>query len=106
MKAWSVLGSVLLISTVVTARQSGLTSAQIEKPAATSWPTFNGDYSGRRHSALAKINASNVKHLSVAWIYDLPTERREREGDAASGGWRALLLDAGPRLRGGSADRA
>ena len=72
MKAWSVLGSVLLISTVVTARQSGLTSAQIENPAATSWPTYNGDYSGRRHSALAKINVSNVKHLSVAWIYDLP----------------------------------
>ena len=38
----------------------------------TSWPTYNGDYSGRRFSPLTKINASNVKHLSVAWIYDLP----------------------------------
>jgi alcohol dehydrogenase (cytochrome c) len=67
-----VVGSVLLLSTVLSAQQSGLTSAQIEKPATTSWPTFNGDYSGRRYSTLTKINASNVKHLSVAWIYDLP----------------------------------
>src|SRR5256712_8579014 len=67
-----VIGSVLLLSTVLSAQQSGLTSAQIEKPATTSWPTFNGDYSGRRYSTLTKINASNVKHLSVAWIYDLP----------------------------------
>ena len=67
-----VIGSVLLLSTGLSAQQPGLTSAQIEKPATTSWPTFNGDYSGRRYSTLAKINASNVKHLSVAWIYDLP----------------------------------
>ena len=67
-----VIASVLLLSTVLSAQQTGLTSAQIEKPAATAWPTYNGDYSGRRYSTLAKINAANVKHLSVAWIYDLP----------------------------------
>ena len=72
MRRWAVIWSVLLLSTVLTAQQSGLTSAQIQKPATTSWPTFNGDYSGRRYSTLTKINASNVKHLSVAWIYDLP----------------------------------
>ncbi len=72
MRRWVVLGSVLLLSTVLTAQQSGLTSAQIEKASTTSWPTFNGDYSGRRFSPLTKINASNVKHLSVAWLYDLP----------------------------------
>ena len=51
---------------------AGLTAAQIERPSTDSWPTYNGDYSGRRFSALAKINASNVKHLSLAWIYDMP----------------------------------
>ena len=55
-----------------TAQQPGLTIAQIEKPAPTSWPTYNGDYSGRRFSPLTKITPSNVKHLSLAWIYDLP----------------------------------
>ena len=51
---------------------SGLTVAQIEKPSTDSWPTYNGDYTGRRFSSLTKINASNAKHLSLAWIYDLP----------------------------------
>ncbi len=49
-----------------------MTLAQIEKPSTDSWPTYNGDYSGRRFSTLTKINAANVKHLSLAWIYDLP----------------------------------
>ena len=68
----ALLLSVVLLSTVLTAQQPGLTSAQIAKPAATSWPTYNGDYSGRRYSPLAKITAANVKHLSLAWLYDLP----------------------------------
>src|SRR6185295_8891364 len=51
---------------------AGLTTAQIEKPSRDSWPTYNGDYTGRRFSSLTSINASNVKHLSLGWIYDLP----------------------------------
>jgi glucose dehydrogenase len=51
---------------------SSVTVAQIEKPSTDSWPTYNGDYTGRRFSSLAKINAANVRHLSLAWIYDLP----------------------------------
>ena len=33
------------------------------------WPTYNGDYSGRRFSTLTKITANNVQSLSLAWIY-------------------------------------
>src|SRR5262245_4395057 len=32
-----------------------------------SWPTYNGDYSGRRHRPLTQINTSNVKNLTLAW---------------------------------------
>ncbi|MGH9620448.1 MAG: acido-empty-quinoprotein group A, partial [Bryobacteraceae bacterium] len=35
-----------------------------------SWPTYNGDYSGRRFSELSQINASNVKDLTLVWTYD------------------------------------
>ena len=52
----------------------GLTAAHIEKPSPDAWPTYNGDYSGRRFSTLSKVTAANVKHLSVAWIYDLPIQ--------------------------------
>jgi acido-empty-quinoprotein group A len=45
-----------------------LDPALLTKPATDSWPTYNGDYSGRRFSTLAQINQSNVKHLTLAWI--------------------------------------
>jgi alcohol dehydrogenase (cytochrome c) len=35
----------------------------------TSWPTYNGDYSGRRYSNLAQIKASNIDALSLAWVH-------------------------------------
>lgn len=41
-----------------------------QKPMPTdSWPTYNGDFSGRRFSPLAKINDKNVDSLGLAWMY-------------------------------------
>ncbi len=37
------------------------------KPPTDMWPTYNGDYSGRRFSPLAEINSTNVHALSLAW---------------------------------------
>jgi alcohol dehydrogenase (cytochrome c) len=34
-----------------------------------SWPTYNGDYSGRRYSALSQLTASNINTLGLAWVY-------------------------------------
>ncbi len=45
-----------------------LPQADITKPKADSWPTFNGDYSGKRYSPLKQIDSANVKNLSLAWI--------------------------------------
>jgi alcohol dehydrogenase (cytochrome c) len=33
------------------------------------WPTYNGDYSGRRFSPLTQIQAANVHSLSLAWMF-------------------------------------
>ena len=41
------------------------------KSGADDWTTYNGDYSGRRYSALAQINQSNVQGLTVAWAAQL-----------------------------------
>src|SRR5262245_42661000 len=49
--------------------QGSLTPAKLLEPAADSWPTYNGDYSGRRYSALSKINASNINSLSLSWVF-------------------------------------
>ena len=41
----------------------------LKNPSPDSWPTYNGDYSGRRNSALTQIDKSNVKNLALQWIY-------------------------------------
>lgn len=50
-------------------RAQGLAAQDLLAPAPDCWPTYNGDYSGRRFSRLDQINASNVGSLSLAWIY-------------------------------------
>jgi alcohol dehydrogenase (cytochrome c) len=35
------------------------------------WPTYNGDYSGRRFSPLTQINDKDIASLSLAWVYRL-----------------------------------
>ena len=40
-----------------------------EKQPTDTWPTYNGDYSGRRFSPLTQIQASNVRSLAIAWMY-------------------------------------
>ena len=45
-----------------------LDPAYLLKPLADSWPTYAGDYSGKRYSALTQINQSNVKNLTLAWL--------------------------------------
>ena len=49
--------------------QGGLDPATLRRPPTDSWPTFNGDYSGRRFSPLTKITAANVHQLSLAWVF-------------------------------------
>src|SRR5947209_6444219 len=45
------------------------------KPPPDTWPTFHGDYTGRRYSSLDQINQSTIRNLRPAWI------RRFRMGD-------------------------
>jgi acido-empty-quinoprotein group A len=46
-----------------------LDPAALLQPATDTWPTYNGDYSGRRFSSLDQINASNIGSLTLAWIF-------------------------------------
>ena len=55
MKRIAILGALAL---------AALLTAQ---PPTTSWPTYHGDYSGKRYSKLTQINQSNVKNLTLAW---------------------------------------
>ena len=57
-----------------------------------SWPTYNGDYSGRRYSSLAQINQSNVGSLSLAWVHRASTGG----GNQTGGGEDFRCLGEGP----------
>ncbi|MBV9341108.1 MAG: PQQ-binding-like beta-propeller repeat protein [Acidobacteria bacterium] len=38
-------------------------------PMGANWLSYNGDYSGRRYSALDQINVANVRQLRAEWIF-------------------------------------
>jgi alcohol dehydrogenase (cytochrome c) len=61
-----------LIPIVLTAQSpappDGLDPASLLKPLAETWPTYSGDYSGRRFSALTEVNRTTVKRLTLAWV--------------------------------------
>lgn len=44
-------------------------AAMLLKPPANSWPSYHGDYSGKRHSPLTQITPENVGNLSLAWAF-------------------------------------
>ncbi len=47
----------------------GLDPTALLKPPTTTWPTYNGDYSGRRFSTVNQIDKSNVHSLTMAWAF-------------------------------------
>ncbi len=55
------------VSTLMLSAQQ-LPQQDITHPKPDSWPTFDGDYSGKRYSPLKQINSDNVKGLTLAWI--------------------------------------
>jgi alcohol dehydrogenase (cytochrome c) len=55
--------------------QGPLDASLLGKPPVEAWPTYHGDYSGRHYSTLNQINQSNVKGLSLAWLYRINTSK-------------------------------
>jgi len=66
------LGCLMFLMPVGMASQ-GLDPAAILNPVPGSWPTYNGDYSGKRYSPLTQIQQGNVRDLRLAWLYHIDT---------------------------------
>ena len=60
--------------------QGTVTPAALLQPLGESWPMHNGDYSGRRFSALSAIDTTTVAALRLAWVHRL------NPGTAPAGG--------------------
>jgi alcohol dehydrogenase (cytochrome c) len=63
----------LFIASSIVLTAQGLDPAAIVNPAKGTWPTYNGDYSGRRFSPLKQIDSGNVRDLKLAWLYHAQT---------------------------------
>jgi PQQ-dependent dehydrogenase (methanol/ethanol family) len=47
----------------------GISWSRILHPRPGDWVTYNGNLDGNRYSELTQINAENVKHLQLKWIF-------------------------------------
>ena len=71
-KRFLLTASLLVAPVFLTAQdRKGLDPAAILKPLADSWPTYSGDYSGRRYSSLTQVNQTTVKNLGLEWVAKL-----------------------------------
>jgi len=65
---WLSIAALLLAPAFLAGQGQGVNPSELLKPLKDSWPTYNGDYSGKRYSALTQVNQSNVKSLTLAWM--------------------------------------
>lgn len=70
----------VLLSAGICWPQAFVNADKLAEPLNGSWPTYNGDYSGRRFSALKKLNRDNIASLSLAWEYHANAGFRPRYG--------------------------
>ncbi len=71
LKKLLVTASLVAAPAILAAQGLGLDPAKLLKPLSDEWPTYNGDYSGKRYSLLKQINQLTVKHLTLAWTLRL-----------------------------------
>ena len=63
-----VIASLLLLPALLAGQtQGGLDPASLLKPLGDSWPTYSGDYTGRRYSTLKQADRNTVKNLTLGW---------------------------------------
>src|SRR4051812_13919585 len=85
----------------------GLTQSTLLKQPTDAWPTYNGDYSGRRYSPLTQINSTNVHTLSLGWITRFsggaggPGGGGGRGGGGGAAGAAAVTIKATPLMVNG-----
>ncbi|MEP6918954.1 MAG: acido-empty-quinoprotein group A [Acidobacteriota bacterium] len=92
---------VLAPAVVVIGQGKGLSPADILKPLKDSWPTYNGDYSGKRYSLLTQVNQLTVKNLTLAWTMKLTAGNPAAPGNFGGGGGRGGGGGGGTVIVGG-----
>jgi alcohol dehydrogenase (cytochrome c) len=69
MKQLTIASLAAIVLTAGLAAQGTLDPSLLLKAPVDAWPTYHGDYSGRHYSTLKQITASNIRGLSLAWMF-------------------------------------
>ena len=85
---------------VAGAQMTGVDRVALHKPLADGWPTYNGDYSGRRFSLLTQINQANVRNLTLAWTRRLTNGTSAAPIPVIVGGGGDLTWGGGTQVKG------
>lgn len=109
MKKFLVISLLLLVPGLIFAQsqgKGGLNPAELLKPLGTGaqWPTYCGDYTCKRYSALKLINKSNVQNLSLAWVSSFTMGSGPDGTSGGAGGFRGFRGRGGggyPTIVGG-----
>ena len=80
---------------------SGLDPAALLKPLSDQWPSYSGDNTGKRYSALKQINTTTVKDLSLQWVNTGITTACGPTGTGPAGGQDIALAAPARGGRGG-----
>ena len=65
--------TLLIPVSVIGQSEDGLDPITLLEPLENSWPTYSGDYTGRRYSALDQVTTDNVQRLTLAWTQQMNT---------------------------------
>src|ERR1700684_3628162 len=93
------IGSLLVTLSGVALAQGPLNPGDLLKPLGENWPSYSGDYSGKRYSSLTQVNQTNVKNLTLAWVGTLTAG--PGGGVPAGGGGGRGGGGSGPTIVGG-----
>ena len=85
----------LLLPALLMGQGKGLDPSDILQPLKDSWPTYNGDYTGKRYSALKQIDQTNVKNLTLAWFSRVTAGATAAAGGGRGGGRGGAVIVGG-----------
>jgi alcohol dehydrogenase (cytochrome c) len=71
--SYAIVAAVVIALSLPVIATQGPDPMKLSQPPTDCWPTYNGDYSGRRFSPLTKINDGNINSLSLAWVHPINT---------------------------------
>jgi alcohol dehydrogenase (cytochrome c) len=96
MKKLFIIASLLAAPLFLPAQSTtGVDPTDLLKPLSNQWPSYSGDNTGRRYSALKQINTSTVKNLSLQWVNTGITTACGPTGTGAAGAQDVAVPPAG-----------